>query len=463
MSLVTSFSGIRGIYGRDLTDSMATKYCYSYLTFLRNKTKKKNPTIVLGMDTRPSSIKLMEHIMGILDCNFIDIGIAPIPAIEFAVRHFNANGGIAITASHNEPYWNGLKFFGSEGSILNALDMNAVISNAKNLKEFHKITDRNIIQKNSETIKKYTNFIYEIIGFENIRNIKNSNQKVILDPNGGAGIIARKILEEIGVSVIGINMNIGEFNRKIEPTEDSLIYLKNPIDENKADFAAGFDCDADRVEILMENGQLLSGSYILALVVDDILSNIKNPKSQFVVVNDATSNIVRYTAEKHGAKIKEVEVGETNVIEAMKKFKSPVGGEGSSGGVIISPSKCRDGILTLLALLSIVAKKGKKLDEIVREMPVYHNLKEKIEFDSRKHDEIKKYLENYYSKKGFELKQTGGIMGGLKILISKDSFVWFRASKTESSILRIIADSTNKEEAVRLINEAVEVLNNAIK
>ena len=104
MALVESFSGIRGIYGRDLTDSAAVRYANAYSSFLKNKTKKNNITIVIGMDTRPSGIKLSDAIISLLDCNFIDVGISPTAAIEFAVRHFNADGGIIVTASHNEPY-----------------------------------------------------------------------------------------------------------------------------------------------------------------------------------------------------------------------------------------------------------------------------------------------------------------------------------------------------------------------
>src|SRR3989344_1366213 len=275
MALMQSFSGIRGIYGKDLTESVAVRYAYAYYSFLRDKTRKNNPTIVIGMDTRPSGIKISDAIMGILDCSFIDVGIAPTPAVEFAVRHFNADGGIIITASHNEPYWNGFKFLNSDGSILGENDMNIVINNSKALKEFHKIQERKILEKNTEAVKKYTEFIFSILGRENIERIKTSKQKIVIDPNGGTAVIAKKILEQAGVEVFGVSMNYGDLNRIVEPTEDSLIYLKNVIDENKADFAAGFDCDADRIEILMGSGQLLSGNYILALVVDEILSSSK--------------------------------------------------------------------------------------------------------------------------------------------------------------------------------------------
>lgn len=463
MALIQSFSGVRGIYDKDLTNSVAVKCVYAYHSFLKDKTKKNNPIVVIGMDTRPSGVKLSDTIMGLLDCNFIDVGIAPTPAIEFAVRHFNADGGIIITASHNEPYWNGFKFLNNDGSILNEKDMNLVINDFKSgsFKNFHRIQDRKISEKNSETIKEYTKFILSIIGRDNVKKVNDSKQKIVIDPNGGTGAIVKKILEQIGVETISVNMEYGEFNRLIEPTEDSLIYLKNIIDEHKADFAAGFDCDADRVGILLRNGQLLSGDYILALVVYEILSKARNSARQIVVVNDATSNVVRDTVQSFGSKIKEVEVGETNVIEEMHKSKAVIGGEGSSGGAIILPSKCRDGILTLLMVLSIVAKRQKKIENIIKEFPKYHTLREKIEFNSSKHNTIKNFIKEHYSEKRLEIREVGGIKGSLKVITGKNSFVWFRASRTEGDIFRIISDSDKKEEAEKLMEEAVNVFKKA--
>ena len=462
MALVESFSGIRGIYDEDLTEAVAVRYAYAYYSFLRNKSRKNNPTIVIGMDTRPSGVRLSDSIMGILDCNFIDVGIAPTPAIEFAVRYFNADGGIIVTASHNEPYWNGFKFLGNDGAILSEKEMNLVINNfkVKTLQNFHKIQDRRILERNTEVIKNYSEFILDIVGKKNINKIKNSKQKIILDPNGGTAAIAKNILEQIGVNAIGVNMSYGQFNRVIEPNEDSLVYLKNTIDEHKADFAAGFDCDADRMEILLDNGQLLSGDYILALITGGVLSDLNNPKNKIVVVNDATSNVVREVARKFGAKVRESEVGEINVVQEIQKSKAIAGGEGSSGGVIMPPSKCRDGILTLLMVLSVVAQQQKTLNDIIEKFPKYYTLRRKMEFDKLKHDNIKKYLKNYYSKKGLETKEKN-IKGSLKILTGKNSFAWFRASKTEGNIFRIIADSDKKEEAEKLMEEAVNVFNKA--
>ena len=134
MVLMESFSGIRGIYGKDLTEETAIRYVHSFSEFIKKKAKKNNATVVIGMDTRPSGLILKNSIKEIVDCNFIDVGIATTPAIEFAVRHFNADGGVIITASHNEPYWNGFKFLGSDGAVLSEKEMNEVIKNSKFLK-----------------------------------------------------------------------------------------------------------------------------------------------------------------------------------------------------------------------------------------------------------------------------------------------------------------------------------------
>src|SRR3989338_11611661 len=139
MPLVESFSGISGIYGKDLNESAAIRYVHSYAMFLRNKTGKKNPAVVIGMDTRPSGKAMLDAILGIIDLSFIDVGILPTPAIEFAVRHFDADGGIIITASHNEPYWNGFKFLGKDGAVLNEKAIGQIIRDSKSLAGFHKI------------------------------------------------------------------------------------------------------------------------------------------------------------------------------------------------------------------------------------------------------------------------------------------------------------------------------------
>ncbi len=455
--LVQSFSGVRGVYPKELNRDIARRYSFTFNNFL--KKKNNNPLIVIGNDSRKSSEPLKKAIFDIFN-NIVDAGIATTPMIELAVREYKADGGIVITASHNEPEYNGFKFLDKDGAVLRPKDIKNIIDNFNKNKDIIKDIikkDKSIkkIDKNKEILEKYYDFIIKIIKKENIDLIKNSNFKVILDPNGGSAIMAKGILEKIGIDVIGINMEYGKFKRKIEPNSESLAYLKD-IARNNNTIAAGFDCDGDRVEIISEDGEMISGNYILALAVDEVLSSIKNSKNQIVVTNDVTSNLVKEIAEKYKAKIKETEVGEINVVDEMLKNNSVVGGEGSSSGGIFAPSRCRDGILTLLMILKMMAKRKKQLAEIVKDYPKYYSARKKIEYDPKKHDKIKKLLKEHYSKK-HKIQETGDITGGLKIIIDKSSFLWFRASKTESNVFRIIADSDDKEKCNKILKDGISI------
>jgi phosphomannomutase len=457
MPLVQSFSGIRGIYDDGLDETVAARYAYSYISLLKNKKIKKsggkNIKIIVGTDTRPSKDILKNAVIEVLDCDVIDIGIASTPMAEFAVRHFKANGGIIITASHNEPYWNGFKFLDKDGAVLRPNDMEKVIKAYSSIKEINiKIKNKRIIKNFDEINNAYTDYVLNFLNNEEKNKIKNSKLKVIIDPNGGTGIIAKQILEKLNVKVHGINMKHGIFNRTVEPNEDSLIYLANMVREKKYDFAAGFDCDADRVEI-MTSKSLVSGNQLLALIANDILENAKN---KIVVVNDATSNVVRDIAKKHNAKYIETAVGEINVVDKMYELKAPVGGEGSSSGVIIPPSRCRDGILTLIYLLKIIANGEKNITELIESLPEYYNIKNKIKMDTKNYGKIREKIKSYYKIKNFKVKESEDF-GSIKFCHAK-SFVWFRTSKTEADLLRIISDSNKKENANLLMEEALQLI-----
>jgi phosphomannomutase len=455
MPLVESFSGIRGIYDDGLDEKVAARYAYSYFSLLKNKYKNKNLKIVIGTDTRQSRDILKNIVTEVLNCDIIDIGIASTPMTEFAVRHFNAHGGIIITASHNEPYWNGFKFLDYDGAVLRPKDMETVIKKYRNIKKINikKISKKRIIKKYNEINNAYISYILNFLDKEDKDKIKNSKLKVIIDPNGGTGIIAKQILEKLNIKVHGINMEHGIFNRTIEPDEESLIYLANEVRDKNYDFAAGFDCDADRVEVMTSKG-LVSGNQLLALIADEILKSAKN---KVIVVNDATSGIVKDIAKKHNAEYIETQVGEINVVDNMYKSKALIGGEGSSSGIIIPNSRCRDGILTLIYLLKIMANKEKNLNQLIKTLPEYCYIKRKINIDSKKYSKIKGKLIDFYRKK-YKVKDSKE--GSLKVTLKENSFVWFRVSKTESNILRIIADSPKKSRSESIINEAVNLIKN---
>ena len=444
--MIESFSGVRGIYEKELTDDFATRYAYSYFEL------KQPKVLVLGRDSRKSGNKLRDAIIEGWDCIIIDVGVISTPAIQNAVREFNGDGGVIITASHNAKEFNGFKFLDKDGAVLRPKDMKKVIDLFQSVKDLpedkflvryldNEIKTVKIVEKrHGEALAAYIKFLKGFFNNHELKLMQNSRIKFTVDPNGGAGIIAKPILEAFGIKAEYINMEEGKFNRSIEPTEDAL------GKQEFHGFLAGFDCDADRLEIY-ENG-LISGNHILALIVDDVLSEIKQPEEVTVVVNDATSYVVKDIVESYHAKWKEVEVGEINVVDTMIGFNSPVGGEGSSGGVIIPKSRCRDGILTLLYVLKILAKKKKTLRESVDEFEPYTYIQKKVNGKINREKVMKHYLDE-----GYTIQETGDETGGLKA-VKDNGWIWFRESKTEENILRIVADSKDEKIAHELIREA---------
>ncbi|MBD3355350.1 hypothetical protein GF361_05180 [Candidatus Woesearchaeota archaeon] len=467
--LTESFSGIRGIFGKDITSEVIENYALSYSDFL--KKKFSSPLIILGMDTRPSSSSIKEDMKKIFleqGIKVYDVGFNTTPAIQHGVRHYNAEGGVIISASHNEPNWNGWKFLRKTGSVLKPWEIQEVITNSK----YHGSRDKNkpeqigvSEEKGPELRESYINFILNHIGKKGVKDIHDSKFKVIVDPNGGAAAtVITPLLERLNVEAIGKNMSLGVFNRLVEPNEKSLAYLAYYVEDLDANLGAGWDCDGDRVELVIPNssrfskerGRMLSGNYILALIVEEVLSEYKKTGPK-VVTNDATSDLIKDIAEKHGAQTVEVEVGEINVVDKMDKLNSPVGGEGSSSGGIVPPSKCRDGILSLVQILHLMAKRKKKITEILEDFPPYYSSRTNIKCSPDLAVKVRKKLEDYWGKNENieEIRKTGDKTGGLKIIRKKTKhgpgWIWYRASKTEKGVFRIITDAQSKLYADKLL------------
>jgi len=442
--LVESLSGVRGIYGSELTDEIAEAYAFAYGSWLRNRVGV-NPRVVVGRDSRPSGKRLVESMTRGLEranCHVFRVGVGTTPLIQLEVRKHESHGGVIITASHNEPDWNGFKFLGADGGILKSTDMDVVI------KSFH----ARLPKVEQKAVDHYIQYVNETLGSRTIKQIRDAGLKVVVDPNGGAMIVLiKKLFEYMNIETVELNMDLGVFKHKVEPTRDALKHMGPIVDENEADLGVAWDCDGDRVEMVLPNCRHISGHYILAMLVDEVLSG--RVKNRVVVVSAATSQVVSKVAEEHNAKVVEVDVGEANVVEKMYELGAPVGGEGSCGGGIVPPSRCRDGILTLFKVLSLMVKRKMPLNDIVNGYPTRYTLQKNIRTSEETVKRIRGDIKAHY--KGFKIVKRGGAGGSVKVTLSPDSFVMFRASKTEPNLLRVIADSPTKTASQKIVREAL--------
>lgn len=466
--LIESFSGIRGIYGQGITAELAERYVFGYCRLFGAKLK----TVVVAGDTRPSTVALKKAaIKAFGDCGaqkIVDLGTVPIQVAQYAILQFKAEGGIYITASHNEPEFNGWKILKNDGALIYASQSEQLIKivhrpKAPDAKKVKNTTRPLVIKKGSEAVDNYTKYVLSRLGKKAVEEIKKARLRILIDPNGGSSVkVLKKILTLLEVKAKFINDQPGKFSRKVEPNKESLAYLDEYLRSDQFEFAAGFDCDADRVELVVapqtsyarELGPVVSGNYILSLACDAMLLGTKG---QVVVTNDVTAYLVRDVIKKYAATMKEVEVGEMVIVEEMEKQKSIIGGEGSNGGVIIPPIKCRDGIMTLCLILKLMASRNKKFIDILESYPRYYWSHNKLACQPEQSLQVKKALESYYRSLGYKIKKTGGLTGGLKALADNSNYIWFRQSKTEPGLFRCYIEGNSKPLVEKLTNEGLNL------
>jgi phosphomannomutase len=437
------------------------------------KADTKKAQLVIGQDTRSSSKEIAEIFRSAFLSQarkIIDVGIAPIPAVELAVRSYGADGGVMITASHCPEEFNGWKLLDKTGAILSPDFLDKIIR-LKNKIAAPKCSQQRglIVSKHHDLKKRYIAFAKKIIGEKYLVKIKQRHFKLVVDPNGGAVVpLIKQFSGVLGVEAYYLNMELGRFNRKIEPDFESLNYLREIIKEKGADFAVGFDCDGDRAEVILgedcpyseKHGPIVNNQYIFAVLTEEVLSNLKNPQGRIIVTNDCTSYLIKQIAQKYKARVKEVEMGEVKAVNGMFKENSPIAGEGNSG-VIFPPSRCRDGILSLAMLLRHLACQQKTLPEVLSEYPDSFSVRDKFAFPPEKHIQIRENIKKILQKQGIKIQERGGKTGTVKALIDDESFIFFRASKTEPGTFRVIGDAPNKNQAKDLLQKGIKIFNDA--
>ena len=210
---MVSISGIRGIIGETLTPDIIVKYSSAFAQYCNNG------KIVIGRDGRITGKiigNLVSSTLLSMGCDVIALGISPTPTIALAVEKYNADGGIAITASHNPMHWNGMKFITKSGMFLNS-EENQQFWKIADLNHFKyaawdrigkQVADESFIHKHTEDVMK--------LSYLNIEQIKKRKFKVVIDCiNTAGGMIAPQLLQQLGCEVIGLDCNVRVFSPEI--------------------------------------------------------------------------------------------------------------------------------------------------------------------------------------------------------------------------------------------------------
>ncbi len=434
-------NGIRGLVNVELTPEMAVKVGCAIGTFFGRK------NLLLGYDARTSGPMLAKAVISGLTatgCNVFFAGMAPTPALQYAVKNHKMDGGVIITASHNPPEYNGIKVIWSDG-IETSHEQEVEIENVYfgNKTVFAGWDKLGMLQElpgiNDEYVQAIKNHV-------DPQEIAEKHFHVVVDAaNSVGGLTAPPLLRELGCKVTTLNANIdGTFPGRLpEPRPENLTDLSSTVKAIGADLGVAFDGDADRSVFVDENGVIYSGDKTFAVIIKPFL--IKNPGAK-IVTPVSSSTLIKDTVEAYKGELILTKVGSVTVSQKMKELNAKLGGE-ENGGVFYGPHQAvRDGAMTTALILNIMAETGEKLSKLVAEQPQYFIEKGKIDCpDEKKEILLQKILEQV---KGENISTIDGV----KIWFSDNSAILIRPSGTEP-VFRLYAEAKNEEKALKLVED----------
>ncbi|MEX0843823.1 MAG: phosphoglucosamine mutase [Balneolaceae bacterium] len=443
-----SVSGIRGIFGTDLTPLNLTQFTAAYGTWL------KGGTVVVGRDSRVTG-ELCEDIVAAtlasVGCDVIKVGIVPTPTVAMGVLKHKAAGGIVISASHNPAEWNALKLLNSKSEFLDEQQGKEVIHFMENGKfEFQPYDKIGLIREDNDLLDDHIQKILNL-PYINADEIAAKNFSVAVDAVNGAGSEALpRLLEKLGVKTIHklhCTPN-GIFPHNPEPLPAHLTEICELVKETKVDLGVVTDPDGDRLALVDDNGNLFGEEYTQAAAFDFILS--KKPGA--CATNLSSSRVSDDAAREHGQTCYRSAVGEINVVKVMQEHDAVIGGEGNGGVICPDLHYGRDALVGTAIVLQLLTEKNMSASEYRATLPDYYMSKNKIQLDElgKNANEVLEMVKDHFSS----LKPN--TVDGVKIDFD-EGWVHLRKSNTEP-IIRIYSEGRSPEAAKAFANKIFDLL-----
>ena len=358
--------GVRGVFGRDLTTDLARSLGRAAVAVLA-RGRRERPTFVIGRDTRASGPILEDALVdGIVGGggNAIRAGVVPTPAVAFLTTELGVESGVVISASHNPPEDNGIKFFGFRGFKLSDRledEIEAEIAAEIASRSGGTGTTGREVPMPSDG----SSYLDHVVASAEARL---DGMRVVVDcANGAASVFAPAVLERLGAEVIPINAEPNGSNINVDCGALYPEVVADAVVAHGAHAGVAHDGDADRALFADATGNVIDGDQVLAACAISLKGDGALTGDQ--VVATVMSNLGFHRAmQDHGISVISAPVGDRYVLEQMLEHDVALGGEQSGHVIFRDQATTGDGLITAARFLSLAARRGISVGELAAAM-----------------------------------------------------------------------------------------------
>ncbi len=470
-TIIFGTDGWRGLLGSELNDENIMLVAQAFADYLN---RFSSPTVTrraaIAFDGRQNSEHFAQLFAKVLSGNDIlthlSNRIIPTPTLSYYVKHMGFDAGVMITASHNPPQYNGVKFKAAYGGPFvteETLKVEAFL-------EANPVKQNDVLICSVDMLTVYYQQLESYIDFASIRS---AEIRIAIDSMGGAGQTFLQTLlakHQCNAQTIFEITDEQFFGRAPEPIEQNLCSLMTFLSGNCGySFGVATDGDADRVGVVLENGKWLSAQYTI-LLLNDYFVNAKNIQGGLVKTSSVTDKIKLFESSER--KVFDVQVGFKYICELMVDSDIAIGCEESGGYGFKDHIPERDGLLSALLIAEMLAKSGcTKLSEYVeRKITEFGEIfYDRIDYKCYRPDRIELLpklekappdeLAGLCIKQILHYHSSRGIINGLKFILEGNCrWLLIRSSETEP-LLRFYAEGNSNQEVQSLLQAGIQMIN----
>ena len=441
--------GIRRIANTELTPELVYRVAKAG-AYVLSKHSDHAPTILIGRDTRISGT-LIESAMtaGFLSygANVKLVGVIPTPGIAYLTKKLKADASVVISASHNKYDFNGIKYFSNKGTkIPDSIEeeIEDVLDSGK-INELTAPSNKIGVSENREDLLDEYLYFFRKNFEDDLEDFDKSDFSVVIDTaNGATSVIAEKVFTALGINhyIINNTPNGIKINENCGSTH--LDMLKKSVVANKCSLGIAYDGDGDRCLAIDENGNVIDGDILLAIISNYLKQKGKLKKDTLVATVMSNLGLKKY-CKNNNITFEETSVGDRYVLEKMLDKGYNLGGEQSGHIIFLDYNPTGDGILTSLMLIRVMLESKKSAGELVKLINIYPQVLINAEvnsekkYDYEKDEEIKEEiekLEKEFKDNGRVLIRTSGTEPLVRVMIEGEDigYITKRAKELASLI-----------------------------